>query len=441
MLAKDARLLARNRALLVALLAYPFLLALVLGAAFQEPPSTLDLVVVDDDANARVRVLGDNMTTQDLMAAAREFARIRMAPSVDAALTTLREGGADAALHIPRGFLVNLSTLGTNATMSLYVDESDPVRAGVAENAVEGAVDAFVEQIIRNKIGEIALLIQTVIDGGEVTVAFTTTDVIGTRAAIQLMYEVEAQLPPESAERAKIAEARTFLVTAQLALGGANSFVESTALPLQLQTSGLAGEDTGLAAIALPGAIVLAVFWTGALAAALLAARERETGVARRLKASPAPAWMQWTSKALVALSAALLPAAVLVLLGIAFLDAPPAEPGLVALVLVASSLAAASLGALCAAVARATSGAALLAVLLLLPMLLLGGLFYPVAYMPAAARAVASALPVTLATDATRGALLRGSDIELLAVPVAGLVAFAAVAAGLGAWASRRAG
>src|SRR5439155_9583381 len=51
-LGKDARLLLRNRALLVALLAYPFLLAIVLGAAFQSPPARLSLAVVDEDAGS-----------------------------------------------------------------------------------------------------------------------------------------------------------------------------------------------------------------------------------------------------------------------------------------------------------------------------------------------------------------------------------------------------
>ena len=440
LLGKDARLLIRNRALLAALLLYPFLLVAVLGAAFQEPPASLDLVVVDDDSQARVRVAGDNLTTADLLAAAEPFATIEREDDIAHALSTLRLGSADAVLHVPRGFLLNLSTLGTNATLHLYVDESDPIRAGVAQNAIEGAVDAFVELIIQKKIGEIAALLDTVINGGSIRVAFADVDIIGIDEAVQRLRDVEAQLPPESAERAKVSEVLAFMITTRGALGSAEIYLETTALPLRVQTQGLAAEDTNLAAIALPGALVLGVFWTGALAAALLAARERETGVSRRLAAAPAPAWMQWLSKAVVALVAALAPAAALVLLGVAFLGSPVASPALVALVLVATSLAAAALGALCAAIARATSGAALLAVLLLLPMLLLGGLFYPVAYMPQAAQAVARALPVTLATDAIRGALLRGSTFAELALPLVGLLAFALVAAGLTAAAARRA-
>lgn len=429
LLAKDARLLVRNRPLLVALLLYPFLLAAVLGAAFQEPPSTLDLVVVDDDASSRVDVAGENLTTQDLLDTARAFAVIRHADTVAEAESILREGEADAALHIPRGFLGNLSTLGTNATLLLVVDESDPVRSGVAQNAVEGAIDAFVKQIIQKKLDEISVLLQAVNEGGEVRVAFTSVELMGIDEAVDRLQEVEETLAPGSAERATVADVIGFMLTTQLALGSADVYLTTTALPLTVQSRGLAAQPASLAAIALPGALVLGVFWTGALAAALLFAREHETGVARRLRAAPVRAWWTWSSKTIVALVAALVPAALLVALGALWLGAPVASPTLAALVLVAASLAAAAIGALAARVARATSGAALLAVLLLLPMLLLGGLFYPVSYMPEAAQAVARALPVTLATDALRGALVRGSSLAELAAPLFGLVAFAAVA------------
>ena len=90
------------------------------------------------------------------------------------------------------------------------------------------------------------------------------------------------------------------------------------------------------------------------------------------------------------------------------------------------------------AALARNSGGAALIAVLALVPMLLMGGLFYPIAYMPAGARVVASILPVTLATDALRDAMLRASPLAELALPLLGLLA-TAIVLGAAAWAANR--
>src|SRR5439155_12604824 len=203
-------------------------------------------------------------------------------------------------------------------------------------------------------------------------------------------------------------------------LGNSHGILTTTALPVDTQVSGLAARDTRLLAVALPGALVLTVFWTGALAAALLVARERETGAARRLAAAPGHGVLAMVSKLGASFVAALAPAVLLLVLAALALGGIVRDPALTAAALGLAALAAAALGVFASGLARrGTSGAALLAVLLLMPMLLMGGLFYPVSYMPAPARAVANALPVTMATDALRGAMLRGSEVAELAAPL----------------------
>lgn len=424
LLAKDARLVVRNRALLAALLAYPFLLALVLGSAFQEPPSTLELAVVDlDRSGARVDVGGTQLGVDDLLRAAEPFAKVRQLPTEDAAARQLRRGEIDAVLVVPAGFIRDLSTLGSNATLRLVVDESDPVRAGVARSAVEGAVDAFVREIVQKKIDDVLDLLRLAQEGGTTRVLFVDVRVLGIPAARENLVEVRDGMQQGDPDRQKLDEVIGFLDFVDGVLGNSERYLVTTAIPLQLKAQGLTTTQTRVTSVALPGALVLGVFWTGALAAALLSARERETGAFRRLAAAPGGRASALVSKTLVALLAALVPAGIVLGLGIAALGAQVASPAMTLVVLVLASLAAASLGALAAAIARASAGAALLAVLALLPMLLLGGLFYPVAYMPAPAQAVARVLPVTMATDALRGAMLRGSSVFELALPLAGLL------------------
>lgn len=440
-LGKDARLLLRHRPLLVALLAYPVLLAAVLGAAFQEPPATITLAVLDqENPRATLDVGGRALTTADVLADASGFAVVHKVRTEDAALGMVRRGDADAALLIPPGFLADLSTLGRNATLRLVVDESDPIRAGVARNAVEGAIEAFAQRVVTEKISDVQALLDLTAEGGQTTVLLQRVDVLGIREAKLRLSEVKATLDARSAEAAKVQEVLDFLTFTETILQSSETYLTTTALPLRVQDEGLSGQAADLSAVALPGALVLGVFWTGALSASLLAARERETGVRRRLAALPGVSSLSVASKTLVALAAALLPAMALLALGAGLLRAPVADPALTLLVLVLASLAAAALGALAAGLARGSNAAALLSVLLLLPMLLLAGLFYPVAYMPASAQALARMLPVTQAVDALRGATLRGSPPVELALPLAGLAAFALLAAGAAAWLNRRA-
>lgn len=438
-LAKDARLVLRNRALLAALLLYPFLLALVLGAAFQEPPQTMALAVVDEDRSGQtVDVGGTPIGVADLLAAAEPFATVREVEGEEEALRLLRQQRVDAVLVIPPSFMADLAQLGSNATLRLVVDESDPVRAGVARSAIEGAVDAFVERVVQKKIDDVVELLRLTVEGGTTRVLVVDVQVLGIDASIARLAEVQNTVPPESAEARKLQEVIDFLGFARRFLGDSERYLVSTAIPVEVETTGLSTERASIASVALPGALVLGVFWTGSLAAALLAARERETGAHRRIAAAPHARVAPLASKTLVALVAALIPAAVVLALAMATLGAQVADPAMTVVTLALAALAAAALGSLAAAVARSTGGAALLAVLALVPMLLLGGLFYPLAYMPDGARAVSGLLPVTMATEALRGAMLRASPLAELALPLAGLM-LSALALGAAAWASAR--
>lgn len=438
-LGKDARLLMRNRALLAALMLYPVLLVVVLGAAFQQPPQRLDLALVNHDTTGRLEVNGRNLTAADILASGGSFAHVRAATSDADAMGMLRRGEVDAALIVPPRFLSELGTLGSNATLKLVVDESDPLHAGVARNAVQGVLDDFLKAVVQEKIRGVLVLLNLTQSGGVTNVLGQDVTILGIRAAHDELIGVRSGMAPNNPDAQRVQDVIDFLDFAGGVLGNSERYLTTTALPLKVERSGLASQDTQLSTIALPGAVILGVFWTGALASALLVARETETGAARRLDAAPGARTASLVSKLLVALLAALVPAAVALALGIAFLDASLADPGLTLAVLLVASLAAGALGVLAAGLTRASAGAALLAVLALLPMLLLGGLFFPVAFMPAPARAVAGVLPVTMATDALRGAMLRGNVVLEIAPQLVGLAAFALFACGAGAWLVRR--
>lgn len=441
LLGKDARILLRNRPLLVALVLYPLLLAGVLGVAFREPPAHLDLAVFNGDAGgATIEVGGTKLDSSSLLSSTGSFASLHNASSEQAALAMVRRGDVDAALVIPQGFIGDLARLGSNASVRVIVDESDPVRAGIARSAVVGGIDAFVREVVARKISDVETLLNLTVHGGTTRIAFVDVNVLGIERSRAELSEVYAKLDPKSAEAQKVADVIAFLDFTKGVLGNSEVYLTTTAIPLEVNTSGLAHADTRIVSVALPGALVLGVFWTGALAAALLAARERETGVSQRLAAAHAPALLAPASKAIIALLAALLPASVLLVMGLVVLGADVRDPALTFTVLALASLAAAALGALCAAIARASAAATLLAVLALVPMLLLGGLFFPVAYMPAPAQAIARALPLTMATDALRGTMLRGSAVDELAFPILGLVATTLAFAAMAAVLSRRA-
>ncbi len=430
LLTKDSRILLRNRALLVALLIYPFLLAAVLGAAFSEAPTRLDVAVFNGDQNgALVELGGEKLGSDALVASMASFGDVKVVMTEAEALALVRKGEVDAALIIPKNFVRDLAALGQGATLRVVVDESDPIRAEVAKNAVEGAIKDFTDIVVQKKIQDVLALISLTVDGGTTRVAFVDVDVLGITRARQRLLDVLATVDGQSEEARKLRDVIVFLDFTAGVLGNAETYLTSTALPLTVHSEGLASTNTALVAIALPGALVLGVFWTGSLASALLTARDVETGVRRRLAAAPLPRVLLGASRGIIAVIAALVPAAILIGLGALLLGGIIQDPVLTFAALLAASLAAAAFGALAAVIARGSSAAALLVVLTLLPMLLLGGLFYPVAYMPVPAQFVARVLPLTLATDALRGAMLRGASALELAPSLVGLLVFAILA------------
>jgi len=429
---KDARLLVRHRVLLAVLLAYPLVLTGVLAAAFQEPPDTLTLAVHDADAGT-LELPSGNLTTSDVLASASAYADIHVYPSQAAAIQMVRDGQADAALLIPRGFLDSLTSLGENATLRLVVDESDAIRAGVAAASVEGAIEAFLKRVIEQKIRDVDDLLALTRDGGTTRIGPVPVAVLGIDAALERIRQARDTFARDSNDYERLQQVVAFLVQADGILADSTLYLTTTAQPLSIQREGLAGADTRLHQIVLPGALVLGLSWTGALAGALLWAREHDAGTLRRLHAAPAAGLVTATSKTLVGILAGLLPALIILALAAVVLSITPTSWSLTLLALLAASAGAVGLGQLASRVAHETASSSLVVVLALVPMLMLGGLFYPIAYMPAAAQAVARVLPLTLATDALRGAMVRGDALADILPALAGLFLLGALGVVLG--------
>ena len=76
---------------------------------------------------------------------------------------------------------------------------------------------------------------------------------------------------------------------------------------------------------------------------------------------------------------------------------------------------------------------------LMMIPMMILSGFIFPVESMPAGLQPVAYAIPLTWALRILRGAFVKGSGFEALAVPLLVLAGFGVVIFGAAVWATHR--
>jgi ABC-2 type transport system permease protein len=151
----------------------------------------------------------------------------------------------------------------------------------------------------------------------------------------------------------------------------------------------------------------------------------RESGMLKRLRATPLPAWTYLTAVVLSTLVVFLLQMAVTILLGFLLFDAdaPVTWVGVVAVLLLGVA-AFAGMGFGVASLIRSDEGASAVVNLIVLPMAFLSGSFGSTADYPKVLQAVSDVLPLTYLLRLTKDAYLNGeypsSDLAAVAVVVA---------------------
>jgi ABC-2 type transport system permease protein len=164
---------------------------------------------------------------------------------------------------------------------------------------------------------------------------------------------------------------------------------------------------------------------------AIILVGRRESGILKRIRATPLPPAVYLAAVLLSTLTVFALQSVALVALGVFAFDAePPASPLGFAGAVVLGAVAFAGLGVGAAALIRSAEGVSAVVNVAVLPMAFLSGSFGPTDEYPAFLQAVADVLPLTYFLDVTYGVYLDGES--LLADPGALAVVLAWGAAGL---------
>lgn len=124
---------------------------------------------------------------------------------------------------------------------------------------------------------------------------------------------------------------------------------------------------------------------------------QRDTGVLKRRRATPVPAWVLIAGRALSCLAIALATVAILVAVGLIFygVDLPVARVPALVLVVTVGSLAFCCLGFALAAVIRNADSAVPVVQAVVLPLYFISGVFIPADQIPAGLLAVAEVFPI----------------------------------------------
>jgi len=422
LLRKDLLVLRRSTLLLGMLVAYPVLIAVLVGLVAIYANSKPRVALVDEAGLPPKIVLAGHTFNVDktIGRVSKDVSLVRL--SHRAAEDELANGKVVAVVTVPPGFLTDLRGMLHSPKLILQIAHGG-ISSRVGEQ-VQALVYSLNRELQRAFISTNLGYVNALKHGATINFLGRTINLLGLdRAATQLR-----QLPP-SPQRNRIL---AFIDDARLALKETDSAMRATASPIRLVQAPSHGRTWALSAQVQAYAVGLTVtFLALLLAAAALAAERDENVVARLVRGLVRLGQLVWSKVVLTAAVSLALGFGIAIAFGIA-VDAAGVQGGepwaRIPLLLLGILLAGASfgaLGALIGGVARDARTATLAAILLALPIVFLG--LVPREIVPVAGW-ISDAFPFTHLVRFAASALYDPSPWETLWREAVWLVGLAAV-------------
>jgi ABC-type Na+ efflux pump permease subunit len=432
LLRKDALILRRSPLLLGLLLAYPLLIALLVGLVAGYANAKPRVALVDEERLPPVVEVGghrfDVNKTIDRVSENVDLVRLERAE----AQRELRSGKVVAVVTVPEGFVATLQAMVSSPKLEVQTAR------GLISSRVDQQVQALVYELnrqlqtayISSDLGYVRLILH----GGEGSFLGRQFAVLGLDGAELLLRRGAGPHTKRLLE---------FIDDARLALAQTGNALRATAHPIEIDRLRGHGRAWALSADVQAYALGLTIsFLALVLAAGSLAAERDENVVARLARGLVTLGELVWAKVLLAAVVALALGLGVALLFGaiIELGDVEGGEPWarvpLVALGLLLAGAALGALGALLGALARDARAASLVALLVVLPIVFLG--LVPQEIVPAAGW-ISDALPFVHAVRFFGSALYDASPWGKLVREALWLCALGIVFGGLARIGTRR--
>jgi ABC-type transport system involved in cytochrome c biogenesis permease component len=369
-LRKDVRTLLRTPALLVVLLAYPVMIAALLGLVAGYANAKPRVALVDEDGLPAHIVVGrhDFNVAATIKEVSRNVTLVHL--DQDEAARDLADGKIVAVLTVPPGFVATLQQMTKSPTLEVSVTRGGT--SGRVRQQVQALVYTLNQKLQRAYIDANLQYVRLLLHGGDGKFLGENFNVIGLDGTKKVLDSL-----PQS-ERVK--RIQRFVHDARLALAQTGDALHATAAPIQLVELPQRGRTASLSAQVQSYALGLTItFLSLVLAAGALAGERDENVLGRLARGLVSPGRLVAAKVVLAGIVATVLGLGVacafaaVIVIG----DAPGGEPwGRLPLLAAGLALTGAALGAvgsLVGALAREARTASLVAVLLVLPIVFLG--------------------------------------------------------------------
>jgi hypothetical protein len=372
LLLKDLQILRRSPLQAVLLVAYPVLIAILVGFAISREPEKPRVAFLNEvPSGARIRVGGQELPSAGVSERiCRRVACVDVS-SREQAEERVSSGDALAALILPANLVDKINSLSTLTPgapkVEVLVNEENPVRAELVDDRISTLLTQANLAVARRIAGEGGRYLQLLIDGGEFRVLGQTVHILGLRASARILHLLEPALPPGPL-RTSLAQVTSFASEARDNLDVAKPLIERLAQPIEVKKVVVGGSSPPLEVFAIAVAATMTLAFVVVLLVAGSLALEREENAFPRLTRGLVSAEGLLGEKVLLGVAVGLA-VTLLMLAGLEiFVPLEWSRVGLWLIAILAAGAALGSAGAALGAAAREVRAVSLLAFMVTLP-------------------------------------------------------------------------
>lgn len=434
LLGKDLRILRRSPLLVSLLVAYPVLIAVLIGLALSKGPDKPRVAILNQlpQQSEEVAIAGTTVKPADYANELFEAIVPVRVRTREEAVRKVRDGDVLAAIIVPPDLVtrlqktISLSGTGPKPAVEVLYNAEDPVKQQFVESTIDARV-ADLNKVVSTKLTQIAAgYLDILLSGGKFSILGRDFDIAGLKKSKTLIDSVLTRTPAGSPDHEALQRVSRF---AQLAIDNldlSDTVLSSLATPVKVNQTIVKGRRTPLDAFAVTVAVTMSLMLVGVLLAAGMLALEREEHAFARLVRGLVSRTGLLVEKVVLSAGCAAAVTVVMVAGVSLFVSLDWSRSPLWVAALGAGGLAFGAMGVAIGALAREVRAASLLAILLALPIAFLAlvpsgavgqGLFDAI-------RAVSALFPFRASLDATDAALndaggLGGALVHLAALVV----------------------
>ncbi len=372
LLLKDLQILRRSPLQAFLLVAWPVLIAVLVGLAISGSPSKPRIAFLNEvPTDARVSVGTSqlpNIGVSDRVCERVECVHVKNRAE---AVEEVRSGDVLAALILPAGLVDQINSLSTPSPatpkVEVIVNEEDPVKARLVNDRINSLLTQANLVIARRIATEGGKFLNLVLDGGRFTVIGQTIQILGLRNSARILKALRPALPPGPL-RNSIDQVIQFTTLARSNLGTAGPLLTRLTQPIAVDKQVVNASTPPLEVFAIAVAATFTLAFVTVLLVAGSLALEREENAFPRLTRGLVSRSALLTEKVALGVVVGVV-VTLLMLAGLAlFVPLHWSRVGLWVVAIVAGAAALGAAGAALGAAAREVRAVSLLAFMVTLP-------------------------------------------------------------------------